>query len=138
MITAWSHFPNAAHIDRVIASVSNNPDNWPKTSIWDIPQDVIWDAAWDTAWNMSEVEMWTVSRDAMWNAVKNMAASTLNRGAEWDAAWHAIVALAASDDCAYMLDSDPGELAIIAKLGDHRAVLLLPACIALSKEKELV
>jgi hypothetical protein len=30
-----------------------------------------------------------------------------------------------------MLDSDPGELEIIAKFGDERAILLLAACEAL-------
>ena len=39
-----------------------------------------------------------------------------------------LLALIAYDDCAYMLDSDPGELAILAKFGDRRAVLLLGAC----------
>jgi hypothetical protein len=62
------------------------------------------------------------------------------RNAIWDAAWwaarntpqyaamDAIVALIAYDDCAYMLESDPGELAILAAFGDPRATMLLPAC----------
>jgi hypothetical protein len=42
--------------------------------------------------------------------------------------WDAILALIVYDDCAYILDSDPGELEILAKFGDERAILLLPAC----------
>ena len=43
-------------------------------------------------------------------------------------AWDAILCLIAYDDCAHMLVSDPGELEVLAALGDTRAILLLPAC----------
>ena len=47
----------------------------------------------------------------------------------------AVLALVAYDDCAYMLESDPGELAILAKLGDPRASLVLAACRAVHSLK---
>jgi hypothetical protein len=37
-----------------------------------------------------------------------------------------------------MLDSDPGELAILAAFGDPRAVLLLSACKVFHSIKEIV
>ena len=69
--------------------------------------------------------MWLESREAAWNAVRDSMNDTL-------------LALIAYDDCAYMLDSDPGELAILAAFGDPRAVLILPACEILHSCKEVV
>lgn len=42
-----------------------------------------------------------------------------------------LICLIAFDDCAYMLQSDPGELKLLAALGDVKSNMLLPACIAL-------
>ena len=44
MTTEWSHLPNAAHIDAVLASVKANPDDW------DAAYDAAWYAARDAAW----------------------------------------------------------------------------------------
>jgi len=53
------------------------------------------------------------------------------------AADDAIIALITYDDCAYMVESDIDEIKILAKLGDQRALLLLPACIVFNETKEL-
>ena len=66
------------------------------------------------------VAAWDAARDAVRDAVRD-----------------AIAALIAYDDCAYMLESEVGELKILAALGDPRAILLLPACIAFSSIKEM-
>ena len=123
--TAWAHLPNAAHIDRVIASVKANPEQW--LARHGVRLDHL--AAWNAARGMVLVQ----ARDAAWDAA-------------WDASWggareaarDALLALVAYDDCAYMLDSDPGELAVLAKFGDPRAVLLLPACNAFHSLKDIV
>ena len=122
--TAWAHLPNAAHIDRVIASAKAHPDHWA--------------AARNTA---------QLDRLEAWHAALRVVRS---RNTEWDAAWEAreavcsewvardaVLALIAYDDCAYMLDSDPSELAILAAFGDHRAILLLTACKVFHSLKEL-
>ena len=115
--TPWAHLPNAVHIDRVIANVSPHC------------RAVGWDAAWWAARvlliKQGRYPVWLESRAVAWNAAQ-------------DAVWDAVLALIAYDDCAYMLDSDPGELAILAKFGDPRAILLLPACKAFHSLKELV
>jgi hypothetical protein len=124
MTTDWAHLPNAVHIDRVIASALANPNHWVE---W---RGVAWDAltaardaAWSKAWNTVQDAGRSAEYNAAWLAAREPA---------WNAAWlvarDAILALIAYDDCAYMLDSDPGELAILAAFGDPRAVLLLPAC----------
>ena len=114
--TAWAHLPNAAHIDRVIASAIAHPDQWVEGR--------------GVAWN-AQAE-W---RGSAWHAARE-AVRVQSRNTEWDAAWnaaryfaqYAILALVAYDDCAYMLNSDPGELAILAAFGDTRAILLLSSC----------
>ena len=89
--TAWAHLPNAEHIDRILASLKANPQQWV---------------------------------DA-WNKIYPAGTTTA-----WDAVWGAISALIAYDDCAYMLESDVDELRILAALGDQKAILLVPACLA--------
>ena len=61
-----------------------------------------------------------------WGAARDVA---------WGAAWGAIAALTAWDDCAYLLDQTPELLrAQINLVGDNRAVLLLPTVIAMKEE----
>ena len=72
-----------------------------------------------------------------WNAARG-AARDAARDAAWDAvrgaAWDAVAALVAWDDCAYLLDQTPDFLrAQINLVGDHRAILLLPAVIAMKE-----
>ena len=45
MTTEWSHLPNAAHIDAVLASVKANPDDW------NAARNAAWYAAWYAARN---------------------------------------------------------------------------------------
>ena len=122
--TPWAHLPNAAHIDRVIASVKANPDHW--AAAWDVVRNAAWAEAWNTVQD--------VGRNAEYNAAWLVEVQYIT----WVAARDAILALIAYDDCAYMLDSDPGELAILAAFGDPRAVLILPACEILHSCKEVV
>ena len=119
MTTKWAHLPNAAHIDRVIASAIAHPDHW-NSRAWGTTE---WSAAWDAAWHDMNIQ----HRQAAWAAGQKDARYP---------ARDALLALVAYDDCAYMLDSDPGELAILAKFGDPRAILLLPACKAFHSIKE--
>ena len=120
MTTKWAHLPNAVHIDRVLASSKADPTHW-NSSAWGTTE---WSAAWDAAWHDMNIQ----HRQAAWAAGQTDARNTPQ---------YAILALCAYDDCAYMLDSDPGELAILAAFGDLRAILLLGACKALQSIKEL-
>ena len=126
-MTAWSELPNAAHIDRVIASVKAHPK--------------IWDAAWDAAWHAA----WYSARNAAWRAA-GAAARDAARDAALDAAWRAAGdaardaarALIAYDDCAHYLDMSSEQLKSWAILSESpAAVLLLPAVIAFEQINEL-
>ena len=118
--TPWAHLPNAVYIDRIIASTRAHPGQWKGADYmaWQAQQQP-WPEAYGVVKKQGRCEIWET---AWW------AASIYSRPA--------IIALIAYDDCAYMLDSDPGELAILAEFGDPRAILLLGACKALQSIKE--
>ena len=126
MTTTWAHLPNAAHIGRVLTSGKANPEQWKKSKA--SAQIAARDAARHTSWLAARSVLLARGREAAWQ----VAARYITR-----VAMDAILALFAYDDCAYMLDSDPGELAILAAFGDPRAILLLPACEVFHALKEL-
>ena len=122
-MTSWAHLPNAVHIDRVLASALANEYRWVQVRTEE--RGAAWHDAQSVAWNVAyanDEKGWY----AAWAGMPTPAA-----------ALDAVLALIAYDDCAYMLDSDPGELAIVAKFGDHRAVMLLPACKVLHLLREI-
>ncbi len=123
---AWSHLPNAAHIDRVFADVTRNPKSWG--AAWG----AAWDAAWGAAWDAARY----AARDAAWDAAR-YAARDAARDAARSAARGATAALVAYDDCAYLLDHPPNIVrAHIALTNDPAAILLLPASTALHGETD--
>ena len=117
--TLWAHLPNAVYIDRVVASAKANPDHWQKSwamAEWEArPGYTLRKAVWDMIYSQGRSVEW-------------LALHTAVRAAAWESMYDTLLALIAFDDCAYMLDSDPGELAVLAKFGDRRAILLLSAC----------
>ena len=134
--TKWSHLPNAAHIDAVIASLKANPDEWAKAYA---ARNAAWGAAWYAARNAVGDAAWYAAWYAARYAARD-AARYAARDAAWYAAWYAVLALVAYDDCAHMLDSEPDDLRILSKLGSHAATLMIPAAIAfkLIREKQLI
>ena len=91
--TAWSHLPNATHIDAVVAAVGY------------AAQDAAWGAAQDAARGAARVAAW----EAAWVAARDAA-----RGAAWDAARDAargaargaVSALVAWDECGVYMAKD--------------------------------
>jgi hypothetical protein len=138
MTTTWAHLPNAAHIDRVLASLAATPKAWTAargaawTAAWtparsaagdaarDAARGAAWDAAWDAAWGAAWDAAWDAARGAAWDAARG-------------AAWGAIAALIAWDDCGVFLDMPPDAVRLVAASGHHPAILLLPAAIVFSK-----
>ena len=118
MTTKWARLLNAEHIDRILASSTTGH------LIWELDFSLHWRAAWDTA----RAEISAMGRDEAWDTARRVAPFSM---------LDPIAALMAYDDCAYLLDCEPDELRLLSKLGDDRAILLLPACIAFNKIKEL-
>ena len=147
MTTAWSHLPNAKHIDRIIADLNANTDNWVQA--WTRAMTAAWDAAWtrartatrDAAWTRARTATRDAARDAVYSAARDAvysAARDAARHAAWHAASYAILALIAWPEASDYLDLSTESLQVLAALGDHKAVLILPAAIAFESEKELV
>ena len=135
MTTAWSHLPNAKHIDRIIADLNANTDNWVQA--WTRAMT----AAWDAAWTRARTATRDAARDAVYSAARDAvysAARDAARHAAWHAASYAILALIAWPEASDYLDLSTESLQVLAALGDHKAVLILPAAIAFESEKELV
>jgi hypothetical protein len=120
-MSAWSHLPNAHHIDRVLESAKSHPE--------------IWDAAWNAAWSAARDAAWSAAWDAARDAALNAAWS-----AAWDAAAArgATAALIAYDDASKYIEMPSDHLRVWSILSeDPAAVLLLPAVIAFERINEL-
>jgi hypothetical protein len=107
MKTAWSHLPNAAHIDRVLASVKAHPEAWS--------------AAWTTSRDAALGATRNVAGNAAWNAVPGAIAALI----AWD---HSIKYLD-------MAGEELQVWAILSD--DPACILLLPAVIAFENINEL-
>ena len=138
-MSAWSHLPNAAHIDRILESLKTHSEIW--VAALNAALDAAWNAALDAAWNAAR----GAALDAAWNAARN-AALDAARGAALDAAWNAarvaaldaargaVVALIAWDDSAQFLDMTGDELIVWIRLSNNpAAILMLPAVKALEQ-----
>jgi len=134
--TAWAHLPNAAHIDRVLASLEKNPEKW--STARGLTADAAWDGAREAAWDVAGSAAGYEARGAVWDAVRDAARGAV-QGAAWDAArkaaWgaarDAILALVAWDDCAYMLELPEDVLKVLRAVGNEQAILLSAAAHAL-------
>ena len=131
-MSAWSHLPNAHHIDWVFNSAKNNPELWDAAR--DAARDAAWDAAWDAARYAVRDAAWDAARYAAWDAAwkaTSAAARYATRYADRYAAWATargmISALVAYDDCDHFLNMNYEKLQVWAVLSeDPRAILLLP------------
>ena len=145
---AWSHLPNAHHIDWVFNSVKENPELWDaaRVSSWAAARDAAraeaWSAARDAVGSAAWVSVWDAAISAARDAATDAAWDTA-WDADWDsaraAAWAAaraaaratvrgvISALVAYDDCDQFLSMSYERLKVWSVLSeDPRAVLLLP------------
>ena len=133
--TAWSHLPNAMHIDRVLASVKAHPDVWSAvdhaagSAAWADARDAAWSAAVSATVSAEEDEDRITARNAAWNTAGTGAVS---------AAGDAIAALVAWDDCSQYLDMPGDQLEVWYHLSEQPAcLLLLPAVRAFEQIEEL-
>jgi hypothetical protein len=203
MTTAWSHLPNAAHIDRVLTDLKSHTDTWKKSL--DVAKNLDWTVSWslddgtqtkikhistDAAWkalevlqhkknmdysafgqidfdklysnacsaaseaaklarhdsamlvavnsciDMAWVDLRNLNRDDVWRIAKSAANNTV-KDVVSDAGRDAIMALIAWDDSSKYLDMPSDKVRLMATLGDHKAILMLPAVLAFEKSKEL-
>jgi hypothetical protein len=138
-MSAWSHLPNAAHIDRVIASLKGHQEIW--VASWRASHDAVGDAAWCAAHYAARDEAYDAAWDAAYDAAQDAVCDMTPyaaRSAAFDAAYDAILALFAYDDCDQYLNMPSEELQAWTLMTEHSAaVLLLPAVIAFERIKKL-
>ncbi len=132
-MTAWAHLPNAAHIDRILASLRSTPGAW--TAARGAARAAARGAARGAARAAARGAAWGAAQGAAWDAAQDAA-----QDAAWDAigaliAWDAIGALIAWDDCAVYLSTPPEAFPILLSTTNHAAVLLYPAALVFTKEK---
>lgn len=136
MSKAWSHLPNARHIDWVLKSLKENPELWvaARHASWDATMFAAWDAAWGAVWDAvsdsTRDAVYDAARAEVWDAAPTPAPAPAWDAAgtkAWDAARATILALIAYDDCDQFLSMSYKRLKVWAVLSeDSRAVLLLP------------
>jgi hypothetical protein len=128
MTNEWYDLPNAKHIDRVLTHVAVFTDRWLRAA-YNMPVDTRVDALNEFRNQMlcsGREQRCSVARAVV---TRNLPPDTPHKVAEF--ARTAITALAADDDCAYMLDTPPTVVRFLAGTGNNAAVLLLPAVIAM-------
>jgi hypothetical protein len=139
----WAHLPSAKYIDWVIASILAHPDKW--AALYRTAKDAsIYNGPFTSAWAGIKYEagykLYSViqsviddaTRDAKWKWPGNGAVDAAK-----NLTYTTIVALMGYSDSGYMIESDVGELRLIAAFGNERAIMLLPACIIYNETKEL-
>jgi hypothetical protein len=130
-MNAWSHLPNAYHIDRVLESVKSHPE------IWDAARYAFWVESQYAAMSAAMSAALGAARDAARYAALGAALGAA-RYAALGAALGAIAALIAYDDASKYLEMPVDQLRFWAILSeDPAAVLLLPAVIAFERINEL-
>jgi hypothetical protein len=133
--TPWADFPNAKHINWVLASLKACPEKWDMAYDKTIPVNS------RRRVNGRNLARQIVHNSSRFTEVECASKAIMNisdaypKGMAWNAAWEPILALTAYDDCAYMIESAVGELRLIAAFGDTKAMLLLPACIVFNETK---
>jgi hypothetical protein len=115
--SAWAHLPNAARIDAVLEHVRQHPQKWTG------------------AWRATRDSLPNSTLDILWDEVRNKtrhATLLVSSHAAWSASRTALLALIAYDDLGHLLDgTTPLDGVRRALKTDNRAVLLLPALIAM-------
>ena len=139
MTTAWAHLPNAALIDKVLASLKAHPEKWvaardtawsaarsaARDAVRDAVRDATRDAAWGAAWNATRDAAWNAVWGAAWNATPDAL-----RSAARVAAGDVIAALIAYDDASQFMKLPAEQLKVMYRLDPHPMYLLLqPAAI---------
>ena len=127
-MSAWSHLPNAAHIDWVFQTLRSHPEVWiiADSAWWSSAGGAAYATAYDAAWDMASDEVRFANRHVAWDAAWDSARGG-PRDAAWDSARDAILALIAYDDASKYLDMTTDQLKVwIALSSEPGAVLVLP------------
>jgi hypothetical protein len=126
-MTAWSHLPNAAHIDKVLVDFNNHHAIFK--AVRDMRRNDSWHVRRNAAWSAARTETRSSARDAEYIAERSAAwsaatAATL-AGPDSRAARGAALALIAYDHASEYMTMTPDQALVWGELrGDHAYTLL--------------
>jgi hypothetical protein len=130
---AWSHLPNAKHIDWVLETLEKDPKVW-RASLFSVEHGAL--DVFRSMWGAAGLAVWSTSWDSLAVKAALDAAGKATNGDAKGAMWGAIAALVAWDDSGSLLDMSVEEVTELARAGNQAAVLMLPAVIVKNKLKE--
>ena len=126
-MSAWSHLPNAKHIDWVVESVKQHHELWVAT------RSASYNAAWHAAWHAARSAAIFSDRVTAWQG----AYDATNYRTRW-ATRDTILALIAYDDCDQYLSMTSEQLQVWTLLSEKpAAILLLPMVVVRERIAEL-
>lgn len=114
---------NSRYIKQVIESCKENPVAW--ATAWNRTFNNTTDGSWHDAWNKTIVLL-NDNDIATFNQLFNY-----NETGSRSSARSAVMALLVYD-CGYMLDEKLKDIELLCRLGNLGAILMYPACLALS------
>jgi hypothetical protein len=123
-MNAWDNLPNGKRIDAVIAQYTAHYKKWD--AAWYATRQQGLDKTWYAAWDASRHASQNAGRKEAWDAVG---------GAAGYAGGDTGQALVAWDEAGELLDMSVETVQVLAMVGIHAAVLLLPAVIAMNERK---
>ena len=82
---------------------------------------MVYNSAWDVVWNAARIEIYNAVVSAAWEKTNNRS-YIIGR--------NALLALIAWPESADYLDLSTDQVRMLMALGDHRAIMLLPAVMA--------
>ena len=126
----WSDLPNAQYIDWVLNSLKENPKLWHEAlNAANDAAPAARIAALDAANDKAKDKAWLVARHEAWGVAQDKAMDKART-----AAWGALLALIAYDNCDQYLALGFEKLKMYAALSEKpQAVLLLPMAYVLDK-----
>jgi hypothetical protein len=123
---AWSHLPNAAHVDQVLRDFNNHPAIFKDAARY-VRRNAAWCAAWNEARNAARDLARDAARDAIRDAIRDQVTFF-----KWDvvtrscaASRGAVVALIAYDNAGEYMTMLPEQALAWGQLRDDHAYMLL-------------
>lgn len=152
--TLWNTLPNAVYIQRVLDLMQSKPNAWEddwksfytledhnaRLDAMELTRSIARKAGLRSQWNSAFNAAWAVEKIVHADQIAKFRAERAAmkpgdscEGSKFFMFRHsveAISALVTYDDCGYMIESNPADIAMLAKAKNPAALLLHPACVA--------